>query len=65
MSSADFFYWLGDASYWLFTHTLEPMSDGDWTWRLILWSGFASFGYWMYRQHKFNKAAEADPNQLK
>ncbi|MBD3637245.1 MAG: hypothetical protein HUJ25_07840 [Crocinitomicaceae bacterium] len=65
MSSADFFYWLGDASYWLFINTLEPISDGDWVWRLVMFGGFAGFGYWMYRQHKYNQEAAADPNQLK
>lgn len=65
MSSAEIFNWLGDGCYWLFENTLEPISDGDWIWRLILWGGFAGFGYWMYRQHKYNKEAAADPNQLK
>ena len=65
MSSADIFYGLGDLFYTLFISTLEPISDGDWVWRLVLIFGFVAFAYWMYRQAQYNKIAEADPNQLK
>ena len=63
MSSADVFYGIGDFCYWAFEKTLEPM--GDLPWRVVLYFGFVAFGYWMYRQNKFNKEAAADPNQLK
>ncbi len=63
MSSADIFNALGDAFYWLFINTLEAFGDGPWI--FFMCSGFTFFGYWMYRQHQFNKAAEADPNQIK
>jgi hypothetical protein len=63
MSSADFFYWLGDVFYWLFINTLEAW--GNAVWILLLISGLALFGYWMYRQHKYNLEAAADPNQIK
>ena len=65
MSSADIFNGLGDLCYSLFQSTLEPISDGDAVWRIVLIFGFVAFGYWMYRQVQFNKQAEADPNQIK
>jgi hypothetical protein len=63
MSSADVFYGIGDGAYWLFINTLEPIGDNFW--KLVLVFGFLAFGYWMFRQHKFNQIAERDPNQLK
>jgi len=65
MSSTDVFNGIGDAMYWLFETTLEPMSDGDWVWRIVLIFGFVAFAYWMKRQADYNKQAAADPNQLK
>lgn len=65
MSSAEIFYGLGDLTYTLFQSTLEPISDGDAVWRIVLIFGFVAFGYWMYRQAQYNKQAAADPNQLK
>lgn len=65
MSSADIFYGLGDLCYSLFINTLEPISDGDAVWWMVLIFGFIAFGYWMYRQYQYNKIAEADPNQIK
>ena len=65
MSSTDVFNGMGDGLYWLFENTLEPMSDGDWIWRIVLIFGFVAFAYWMKRQADYNKQAEADPNQLK
>ncbi|MFT4600126.1 MAG: hypothetical protein ACI857_000296 [Arenicella sp.] len=65
MSSTDVFNAIGDGMYWLFQSTLEPMSDGDLVWKLVMWFGFIAFGFWMYKQYKFNKEAEANPNQLK
>lgn len=65
MGSADFFYWLGDVFVWFFENTLEPISDTDWVWRIVLWGGFVGFAYWMKRQVDYNKQAAADPNQLK
>ncbi|MBK9190110.1 MAG: hypothetical protein IPM77_00695 [Crocinitomicaceae bacterium] len=63
MSSAEFFYWLGDMFYWLFENTLEP--TGELYWKTVMIGGFVGFGYWMYRQIQFNKQAANDPNQLK
>lgn len=63
MSSADFFYGLHKASYWLFENTLEP--TGELFWKVCLIGGFLGFGYWMYRQAQYNKIAANDPNQLK
>lgn len=63
MSSADIFYALGEGSYWLFEKTLEP--TGEIFWKTVLVFGFLAFGYWMYRQVKFNKIAANDPNQIK
>lgn len=63
MSSTDVFYAIGDASYWVFQNTLEPI--GKIYWVAVLLFGFAAFGYWMYRQVQYNKIAESDPNQLK
>ena len=63
MSSLEIFVAIGDASYWVFINTLEPM--GDLPWRIVLYGGFLAFGYWMYRQAKFNKIAAHDPDQLK
>ena len=63
MSSAEFFYALGDLFYWLFINTLEPL--GDLPWQVTMFGGFAGFGYWMYRQVQYNKEAAADPNQIK
>lgn len=63
MSSADVFNGIGDVSYWVFENTLEPIADGFW--KVVLVFGFVAFGYWMYRQHKFNQIAERDPNQIK
>ncbi|NOQ70708.1 MAG: hypothetical protein GQ574_01830 [Crocinitomix sp.] len=63
MSSTDVFYALGDACYWVFENTLEPIGEIYWVGVLML--GFFAFGYWMWRQYQFNKIAEADPNQLK
>lgn len=63
MSSTDVFYAIGDGAYWIFQNTLEPV--GETYWVAVLFLGFAAFGYWMYRQAKFNKMAESDPNQLK
>ena len=65
MSSADIFNGIADLAYWAFENTLEPISDGDLIWTLVMWFGFLGFGYWMFRQHKFNQEAEADPNQIK
>ncbi|MCG8573864.1 MAG: hypothetical protein MI810_03175 [Flavobacteriales bacterium] len=63
MSSADFFYGLKDAAYWLFENTLEPWADLPWM--LVLIFGFLAFGFWMKKQVDYNKQAEADPNQIK
>ncbi len=63
MSSADIFYGIKDVAYWLFQNTLEPIGDNFW--KLVLLFGFVAFGYWMWRQAKFNKIAENDPNQIK
>ena len=65
MSSADIFNGIGDISYWAFENTLEPISDGDAVWWIVLIFGFIAFGYWMFRQAQYNKQAEADPNQIK
>lgn len=63
MSSRDVFYAIGDGMYWLFQNTLEPI--GGLFWQVCLIFGFVAFGYWMYRQYKFNQEAENDPNQIK
>ncbi len=63
MNSTDVFYGIGDAAYWLFQNTLEPIGDNYWI--VVLLFGFVAFGYWMYRQAQYNKMAENDPNQLK
>ncbi len=63
MSSRDVFYAINDGMYWLFQNTLEPI--GDLFWQACLIFGFVAFGYWMYRQYKFNQEAENDPNQIK
>lgn len=63
MSSSDFFYALGDGFYWLFTRTLEP--TGELWWKSCLIFGFVAFGYWMYRQVKYNNEAKNNPNQIK
>lgn len=63
MSSAEIFYSLGDGLYWLFENTLEP--TGELFWKTCLIGGFIGFGYWMYRQVKYNKIAAEDPNQIK
>ncbi|MEX1001434.1 MAG: hypothetical protein WDZ35_04900 [Crocinitomicaceae bacterium] len=63
MSSAEIFYGIGDAMYWLFINTLEPLADAPW--RIVMVLGFLGFGYWMYRQAQYNKEAAADPNQIK
>jgi len=63
MSSAEVFYGIGDGLYWLFQNTLEP--TGEIFWKAMLTFGFLGFGYWMYRQYKYNKMAKEDPNQLK
>jgi hypothetical protein len=63
MTSADIFYGIGDGLYWLFQNTLEP--TGELFWKTMLILGFLGFGYWMYRQVKYNKIAKNDPNQIK
>ena len=63
MSSADVFYGIGKGLYWLFENTLEP--TGEMFWKTCLTAGFLGFGYWMWRQVKYNKIAENDPNQIK
>jgi hypothetical protein len=63
MSSSDFFYGLGRGFYWLFENTLEPTGEAWWKTWLVL--GFLGFGYWMYRQVKYNKEAKNNPNQIK
>lgn len=63
MSSADIFYALGHFLYWMFEHTLEPLADLPW--RIVLLFGFAAFGYWMWRQRSYNKAARENADQIK
>jgi len=63
MSSAEVFYALGDGCYWFFQNFLEPTGEGFWKTMLTL--GFLGFGYWMYRQVKYNNIAKNDPNQIK
>ena len=63
MSSADVFYGIADGMYWLFQHTLEP--TGEIFWRVCLTGGFLGFGYWMFRQVKYNNIAKNDPQQIK
>lgn len=65
MSSTDIFWGIGD----LFAAILTPL-DADWgitsimnTSLLLL--GFVGMFYWLNWQMKFNKAAEADKDQLK
>ena len=63
MSSADLFYSLGDLFYWFFINTLESLGNGPW--KILLIIAFVLFAFWMKMQNDYNKAAEADPNQLK
>ena len=63
MSSAEVFFAIKDVLYWSFESILEPLADAPWI--ACMWGGFAGFGYWMYRQHLYNKEAEADPTQIK
>ncbi|MFT7612613.1 MAG: hypothetical protein ACI9J3_001576 [Parvicellaceae bacterium] len=61
-------YPLGDLFYWIFETLLEPIGD---TGPLgapnvgILGLGFIALFVWMYLQNKYNKAAAADPDQIK
>ncbi|WP_027419106.1 hypothetical protein [Crocinitomix catalasitica] len=63
MSSSDVFYGIADGAQWLFRNTLEPIGDSFWTITLI--AGFLAFGYWMFRQNKFNNEAANNPDQRK
>ena len=56
-------YPLRDGIVWLFENTLEPLGNYPNLIYLILL--FFGAGYWMVKQHKLNKAAENDPNQIK
>ncbi len=62
MSSADIFYALGDFLTWTFG-IFEWLGNKFNDFLLIL--GFVGFGYWMYRQHKFNQEAASNPDQIK
>ena len=48
---------------WLFENTLEPLGNYPNILFLLLMLGGA--GYWMFVQHKMNKAAENNPDQIK
>jgi hypothetical protein len=52
-----------DFLVWLFENTLEPLGGSPNTIFLLL--GFAGATYWMFVQHKLNKKADQDPNQIK
>ena len=63
ISSKEVFYGIGDAMYWLFENTLEPL--GDMPWIVVLIGGFLAFGFWMKKQVDYNKQAADDPSQIK
>ncbi len=65
MSSSDIFWGIGD----LLTALLTPL-DADWGLTSImntgvLLLGFVGLFYWLSRQAKYNKQAEANKDQLK
>jgi len=56
-------YPLRDFLVWLFENTLEPAGNNPNTvFILVIMFGLT---YWMFVQHKLNKKADADPNQIK
>ncbi len=54
---------VGELLVWLFENTLEPLGDHPNTIFLLL--GFGGATYWMLLQHKLNKKADNDPDQIK
>tara|TARA_B100000963_G_scaffold268587_1_gene236730 strand:+ start:43 stop:228 length:186 start_codon:yes stop_codon:yes gene_type:complete len=54
---------VGELVVWLFENTLEPLGDHPNTIFLLL--GFGGATYWMLLQHKLNKKADNDPDQIK
>ena len=61
-------YPLADGIVWTFDNVLVPLGDSG---RfglpntMITLLGFGGICFWLYRQNKYNKAAAADPDQLK
>lgn len=62
MSSTDFFWALGDVFEWTF-QIFEIIGNMFNDFLLIL--GFLGMFYWLAKQHKFNKEAASNPDQLK
>lgn len=56
-------YPLRDLLVWLFENTLEPL--GNYPNMLFLFLMLGGAAYWMLVQHKLNKAAENNPDQIK
>ena len=52
-----------DFLVWMFEITLEPIGNNPNIIFLLL--GFGGATYWMFTQHKLNKKADQDPNQIK
>jgi len=61
-------YPLGDFFYWTFDTLLVPIGEmGPYGAPNVglLGLGFVALLVWMYLQNKYNKAAAADPDQIK
>ena len=56
-------YPLRDLFVWLFENILEPL--GNYPNMIFFFLMFGGACYWMYVQHKMNKAAENNPDQIK
>ena len=56
-------YPIRDTLVWLFENTLEPL--GNYPNLIYLFLLLGGSAYWMFVQHKMNKVAENDPNQIK
>ena len=56
-------YPLRDFLVWLFENIWEPLSNSPNT--LFFFIFIVGATYWLLLQHKLNKKAEADPNQIK
>tara|TARA_B100000900_G_C20502864_1_gene684542 strand:+ start:183 stop:368 length:186 start_codon:yes stop_codon:yes gene_type:complete len=56
-------YPIRDFLVWMFENTLEPASN----YPNLIFSLLLLFGatYWMLLQHKLNKKADSDPDQIK
>jgi len=62
MSSSEVFYGIGDFLTWTYQFFDNV---GNFFNNILLLTGFAGFGIWMWYQRKFNEKAKNTPGQIK